>query len=127
MPSSPILMLIAVVFMILVFIGGGIFCLYQYRLYQLTKFSDRWRPWKGTTIGLICLEGGIVFASTNLLTGIFISYPELMSIDFIYIPLFILVYILLILSGCGIWWAGLGLRKYWIEVHEIAVKAARSE
>ncbi len=121
-----ILMWIAVVFMILVFIGGGIFCFYQYRLYQLTKFSDRWRPWKGTTIGLICLEIGIVFASSNLLTGIFISYPDMININIIYLPLFIVVYALLILSGCGIWWAGLGLRKYWIEVHDIAVKAASS-
>ena len=126
MPSSPILMVIAVIFMIIIFIGGGFFCLYQYKLYQLTKFSERWRPWKGTTIGILGLEIGIVYAAANLLTGIFLTYPELISIDFIYLPLFILVYALLIISGCGIWWAAIGLKRYWMEVHKIAVKAASS-
>ena len=127
MPSSPIIIFIAIGLMIVVFIGGALFCLYQYRLYQLTKFSDRWRPWKGSTIGILGLEVGIIFAASNLVMGIFITNPELVNIDFAFIPLFIMVYILLSISSWGIWWAALGLRKYWIEVHKIAIKVASEE
>ncbi|MHA1298856.1 MAG: hypothetical protein ACTSO9_05370 [Candidatus Helarchaeota archaeon] len=82
MPSSIIFMIISIALIVAVFVGGGFFCYSQYQLYKLTKFSEMWRPWKGSLIGLICLEAGIVFAVGNLFYGLFLTFPDLLIVKF---------------------------------------------
>jgi len=120
----PVLIVLTLVFVSGIFSGGACFCFYQYRLYQLTKFSERWRPWKNSMIGILALEIGIVFAVLNLFYGVFITYPDLFDVNEIFIPIFILIYAVLTMGALGIWWAGLGLRAYWKEVLKIATETA---
>lgn len=123
----PIFMFLTLGFISGVFLGGGLFCFYQYKLYRLTKFSDKWKPWKGGMIGILGLEIGIIFAVINLFFSVFTTYPELFNVDPIFIPLFLLIYCVLIVSTLGIWWAALGLRNYWKEVLKLAIEAAEKQ
>ena len=120
----PILIYLTLVFVSSIFLGGASFVIYQYKLYKLTKFSSKWKPWRSSLIGLSLLEVGIVCATLSLFAGVFITYPDLFMVKEEFIPMFILIYGVLIVSSIGIWWATIGLRSYWKEVHELAVKSA---
>ena len=117
----PILVYLAIIFTSGIFSGGFCFWFYQYKLYQLVKFSEKWRPWKNSTIGIFCLDIGILFTLINLLLSILDIYPELFNVSEAYIPLFILIYAVLTIGSIGSWWAGLGLRAYWKEVLKISL------
>jgi len=127
MPTAPILMYFALLLVIPIFTGGALFCFYQYRLYKLTRYSDTWRPWGRSTMGVLGLEIGMIIAVNFLFLLVFTSIPELIAVETIYIPIFFMMYAFLITSSIGINWAAFGLRKYWKNVRELAIKAGSSE
>ncbi|MHA1298858.1 MAG: hypothetical protein ACTSO9_05380 [Candidatus Helarchaeota archaeon] len=123
MASNSFLMYLLIILIIPTFINGSFFCYYQYQLYKLTKYSDTWRPWKLSTFGILGLVVGLAIVAVSTLSSFFIATPEIINVEEIYIPLFIFIYACLIACASGIGWAAFGLRKYWINVLELAKKA----
>ena len=106
------------------FVNGSFFCFYQYKLYQLTKYSDIWRPWKFSTFGILGLVAGLAIVAISTISSFFLATPEIINVEGAYIPLFLLIYAFLISCAFGMGWAAFGLRKYWKDVHELAIKKA---
>ncbi len=123
MVALPILMYIAIILIFPTFVGASFFIFYQYELYKLTHYSDTWYPWKFCTFGIFGFEIGIGILGVSLFGGFFFLYPDILNVEAAYIPLFLLIYGFLICSAAGVSWAAFSLRKYWINVKELAIKS----
>ena len=122
--GHPNLMFLLLGFVCSIFIGGALFCFYLYRLYKLTEFSVTWKPLKITSIGILSFVIGIIFALINFFLIIFFTYPEVVNVELIFFPFFILMYGLLSVSTAGLCWTALSARKFWKGALKIALEAA---